>query len=66
VVVYREITEREVSAKFPIIETKYMDYRYLPLKDAMAYLEKTINEIQDPAIRRTLNETQTKLADHFR
>ncbi len=66
IVVYRTITEKEVSVKFPIIEEKYMDYRYLPLEDAMVYLDQTINEIQDPTIRRTLNATRTKLADHFR
>ena len=66
IVVYKDMSEKQVSAKFPIIESKFMDYRYLPYADAIAYLDKNIAELEDESIRTTLTSTRSQLASHFR
>ncbi|ABC30534.1 conserved hypothetical protein [Hahella chejuensis KCTC 2396] len=45
VIVYRDITEKEIRKRFPIDEATEKDYRYLPYSTAMTYLNTHIAEL---------------------
>ena len=61
VVVYTEADLDRLSRRFPIIEEKFMDYRYVKYEDAVAYLDVQIANSTDPTLTKTLEATREKL-----
>jgi len=61
VVVYTEADLDKLGRRFPIIEEKFMDYRYVKYDDAVAYLDAQIAKSTDPDLTKTLEATREKL-----
>lgn len=65
VIVYRDATVKELTERFPLIEEKRMDPRYLKYDDAIDYLDKHIAENLLPELSERLRATRSKLIEHF-
>ena len=65
VVVYRNVSVEELTERFPLIEAKRMDSRYLKFDDAIAYLDKQIAADTQPDITARLVASRLKLLGHF-
>lgn len=65
VVVYTQMTEQQLESRFPVVPEKNQDFRYLKYEDAMAYLDKHIEENVMEPVTQTLSSTRRSLKDHF-
>ena len=65
VIVYRKTSVAELQERFPLIEEKLMDPRYLKYDVAMEYLDKHIAADASPELTVRLRDTRKKLNDHF-
>lgn len=65
VIVYRGATPEELLERFPVIEEKRMDARYLKYEDAIRYLDAHITEDALPSLTATLRQTRAKIEEHF-
>ncbi len=65
VIVYRNVTARELREKFPLVKEQLIDPRYLKYDDAIAYLDKHIAENLNPELTDRLSATRKTLIEHF-
>jgi hypothetical protein len=65
VIVYRGASSQELLEKFPVIEEKRIDSRYLKYEDAVAYLDRHIAKNESAALTATLEQTRARLTRHF-
>jgi hypothetical protein len=65
VIVYRNTPVAELQERFPVIEEKLMDPRYLQYDVAMEYLDRHIAFAASPELTARLRDTRKKLSDHF-
>jgi len=71
VVVYRQLPPDELRHRFPVIQGLACDHRYLEVADAVAYLGKAIEELEELDDRTfselvgRLRSTRSSIVDHF-
>lgn len=59
IVVYDGLSLSQVQQKYPVVESRRQDYRYLSLHQAMAYIDANAHELP------SLLDTRERLASYF-
>ena len=71
VIVYHETSIRRIEARFPVDESRLMDFRYLDSKEAIRYLTKNIEALdkEDEAwasgTKKNLTRTRDRIKQEF-
>lgn len=65
IVVYDKVSPQAVQSQYPIEPEYQKDYRYLPKKQALIYLNEKINENAIEDLTQTLMNTRHKIQSHF-
>ncbi len=65
VVVYKSIDLKEIMRRYPVVESKQQDYRYVTYQDAIQFLNDKVQENTVPAVTERLKNTLNLLDEKF-
>jgi len=65
VVVYNDVSLKDIEEKYPINANKDIDYRYVAYRDAIAYLDEKIKENVMQVVTEELKDTKNKIVLEF-